>query len=80
MAEKKTVRATTSFVAARAKTKGEAGLPGTVIPEGTLLPATDPIVKRHPELFQPVEDYVESATANPGEARAVTPPKKGEES
>lgn len=60
-----------------------------VIPGGALVADDDPILKTHRAQFEPVETYtarvaaaasspasaVETATAAPGEARTVVPPK-----
>ena len=75
MAEQKYVRAVTSFIVARpAKSKTNFG-PGTVVHEGDVVLSTDPIVKGREALFMPFSEYVERATANPGEARTVTIPE-----
>ena len=44
------------------------------VQKGSLFNDTDKLVKRYPGLFDAPK--VESATANPGERRAVSPPKK----
>lgn len=54
-----------------------------VVPAGTLLDSSDPIVKGRENLFEPVDTFmarqspdVEQATAAPGEKRSVGRPAK----
>lgn len=51
-----------------------AGTPRVVVKD-ELLSEDDPLVATHRALLQPVTEYVEQATAAPGEARAVNLPQ-----
>jgi hypothetical protein len=62
MAERRTVRATTSFATS-------VGGRRVRVQIGQRFPASDPVVKHAPSLFEPWEDTVEQATAAPGEKR-----------
>ena len=63
MAERKTVRAVTSFATSIDGRRVRVQI-------GQRFPASDPVVKHAPTLFEPWEDTVEQATAAPGEKRA----------
>jgi hypothetical protein len=63
MAERRTVRATTSFATSVDGRRVRVQI-------GQRFPASDPVVKHAPSLFEPWEDTVEQATAAPGEKRA----------
>ena len=45
------------------------------VQKGQRFPASDPVVKRAPDLFEPWGDVVEQATATPGEKRNRRKPK-----
>lgn len=44
--------------------------------EGDLVDSSDPVAVGREQLFAPVEDIVEAATAAPGESRTVAPRKR----
>jgi len=74
MAEKKLVRVIEVFMVAVPKSD-KSGRPAIVVAAGDIYASDDPLVKRYPEKFEPVDGKVERATANPGEVRAVSVPK-----
>lgn len=52
-------------------------IPGPrLVRAGDIFDAGDPVVAGRQELFVPIEDLVERATARPGERRSVRRPRK----
>lgn len=49
----------------------------TVIPENSVIGDDHPLFAGREECFDPIVATIESATANPGERRRVSPPKAG---
>jgi hypothetical protein len=64
--EKKYVRATTGFMLHD----------NTIVKAGQIVATTDRVVKGREEFFEPMEEYVETATRAPGERRLT--PRRGD--